>query len=86
MHISPELEWVFISNKRMKHGKFFDLYQLGDKLQSVKEKQPHLQDISVTRDQNKSPSSYREGFVPNFIPVHLFVSAKLNEPPESTPR
>lgn len=71
----------------MRLGRNFDFEYLKDKLWRLKEKQPHLQDVSVTGIQRKtSPRHCKEGFVNNFIPVDLFVSAQLNEPPESTPR
>lgn len=54
------------------------------------EKQPHLQDFGVTVNaalrHRTPPASPGEGLLPNFIPLHLVVSAKFNKPSESTAR
>lgn len=46
-------------------------------LWSLIEKEPHLQDLGMTGTNKKNPLWFSE------LPLHSFVSAKPNEPPES---
>lgn len=73
IHVSPELIWVFISNKRMRHGRNFELDHQGDVLWSLMEKQPHLQDLSVAGNQHKT------SFLIQFLYLTKFQSISLSQ-------
>lgn len=64
IQISPELIWVFISNKRKRYDRNFALEGIVQFHCSLKEKQPHLQDLRTTKSRQKPPPLCSEGFIP----------------------